>query len=111
MKNPLVALLSAPIRFYQRRISPHFPRRCRYEPTCSQYAAESLQIHGAFKGTLLAVWRFIRCNQFSAGGVDWVPLRGQWPTKPLGYQELLARRAREETSAGQRGHGVEGNNK
>ncbi|MFP7697008.1 membrane protein insertion efficiency factor YidD [Trueperella sp. LYQ143] len=88
------------IRWYQRRISVAFPRRCRYEPTCSQYVVDAIQIHGAIKGTLLGGWRILRCNPFSKGGVDWVPQRGAWPTKPLGYQELIARRAHEENNNG-----------
>ncbi len=61
------------IRFYQRRISPLFPPKCRYYPTCSQYAVEAIEIHGALKGTFLAVKRLLRCNIFFPGGVDPVP--------------------------------------
>lgn len=68
------ALLST-IRAYQRRISPAFPRRCRYEPTCSAYAAESIRRFGAPRGGLLAAWRVLRCNPFSHGGFDPVPQR------------------------------------
>jgi putative membrane protein insertion efficiency factor len=68
-------VLLAMIRAYQRRISPIFPRRCRYEPTCSSYAVESISRFGAARGTLLAVWRVLRCNPFSHGGFDPVPER------------------------------------
>ncbi|MDY5836040.1 MAG: membrane protein insertion efficiency factor YidD [Eubacteriales bacterium] len=61
------------IRFYQRRISPLLPAACRYYPTCSNYALEALQIHGFFKGSALAIWRILRCNPWSKGGVDPVP--------------------------------------
>ncbi len=61
------------IRFYQRRISPLFPPRCRYYPTCSQYALEAIEVHGLFKGMLLAIGRLMRCNIFFPGGVDPVP--------------------------------------
>lgn len=61
------------LRFYQKRISPLFGARCRYYPTCSQYALEAIQIHGAFKGTLLAIGRLMRCNILFPGGVDPVP--------------------------------------
>ena len=61
------------IRFYQRRISPLFPPKCKYYPTCSQYAVEAIERFGLFKGGLLAVWRILRCNPFSSGGVDLVP--------------------------------------
>jgi uncharacterized protein len=59
-----------PIRFYQRLISPALPRRCRYEPTCSAYAAEALRTHGPLRGFVLAGWRLLRCNPFSHGGYD-----------------------------------------
>jgi putative membrane protein insertion efficiency factor len=55
------------IRFYQRRISPAFPRRCRFSPTCSQYALEAIEKYGAWKGGWLAVWRLLRCNPFNRG--------------------------------------------
>ncbi|MGN1316589.1 MAG: membrane protein insertion efficiency factor YidD [Acutalibacteraceae bacterium] len=61
------------LRFYQRKISPLFPARCRYYPTCSQYALEALEVHGLFKGSLLAIGRLMRCNIFFPGGVDPVP--------------------------------------
>jgi uncharacterized protein len=68
-------VLLATIGAYQRRISPGFPRRCRYEPTCSAYAAQSIGRFGALRGTLLAGWRLLRCNPFSHGGFDPVPER------------------------------------
>jgi len=61
------------IRFYQRHISPLFPPRCRYYPTCSAYAVEAITVHGLFKGGLLAVRRLSRCNIFFPGGFDPVP--------------------------------------
>lgn len=69
MKNFLIKA----IRFYQRRISPLFPPKCRYYPTCSQYALQAIEIHGAFKGMILAIGRLMRCNIFFPGGVDPVP--------------------------------------
>ena len=69
MKNFLVKA----IRFYQRRISPLFPPKCRYYPTCSQYALQAIEIHGVFKGMILAIGRLMRCNIFFPGGVDPVP--------------------------------------
>ncbi len=69
MKNALIRFL----HFYQRRISPLFGPRCRYYPTCSQYAVEALEIHGVFKGSLLTILRLMRCNIFFPGGVDPVP--------------------------------------
>jgi putative membrane protein insertion efficiency factor len=62
--------LTAPIRVYQRVISPALPRRCKYEPTCSAYAAEAIRTYGPLRGIVLAVWRVLRCNPFSHGGYD-----------------------------------------
>ncbi|MFT3952849.1 MAG: membrane protein insertion efficiency factor YidD [Oscillospiraceae bacterium] len=61
------------IRFYRRVLSPLKPPVCKYYPTCSQYALTSYHKHGFFKGTILAVWRLLRCNPWSMGGVDHVP--------------------------------------
>ena len=61
------------IRFYQREISPLSPPRCRYIPTCSQYALEAVEKYGAIKGTFLATKRILRCNPFHKGGDDPVP--------------------------------------
>ena len=55
------------IRFYQRCISPCFPARCRFRPTCSAYALEAIQKYGAAKGLLLALKRFLRCHPFYKG--------------------------------------------
>jgi uncharacterized protein len=63
----------APIRAYSRWISPLFPRRCKYYPTCSAYAQEAIRTHGVFRGGAMAAWRVMRCNPFSHGGVDEVP--------------------------------------
>jgi putative membrane protein insertion efficiency factor len=65
-------MLSA-IRFYQRSISPAFPPRCRYIPTCSEYAAEAIEKYGAARGGLLAAKRLLRCHPFRKGGYDPVP--------------------------------------
>ena len=66
------------IRWYQRFISPLLGHNCRFVPTCSQYAIQALQVHGALKGTLLSVWRILRCNPFGKFGFDPVPPRGRW---------------------------------
>ena len=57
------------IRFYQKAISPAFPARCRFSPTCSRYAYEAITKYGAFKGSYLALRRFLRCHPFYNG--DW----------------------------------------
>jgi uncharacterized protein len=66
-------ILAAPIRFYQRFISPALPPSCRYSPSCSSYAVEALQTHGAVRGSWLAVRRIGRCHPWHAGGYDPVP--------------------------------------
>ena len=63
----------AAIRFYQKGISHLYPPRCRYIPTCSQYALEAVEKYGAVKGTFLATKRILRCNPFHKGGYDPVP--------------------------------------
>jgi uncharacterized protein len=60
----------APIRLYQRVISPVLPRRCKYEPTCSMYAVQAIRRFGILRGLVLAAWRLLRCNPFSHGGFD-----------------------------------------
>ena len=61
------------VRFYQVAISPMLPPRCRYAPTCSQYAVEALQKHGACKGSMLTMRRVCRCHPFGGSGYDPVP--------------------------------------
>ena len=63
-------LVSLPIVFYQRLISPALPRRCKYEPTCSRYAVDAIREFGVSRGLVLAGWRLLRCNPFSYGGFD-----------------------------------------
>jgi hypothetical protein len=58
------------IRVYQRLFSPLLLPACRFQPTCSQYFVEALQKKGLFKGFALGVWRILRCNPFSRGGLD-----------------------------------------
>ena len=62
----------APVRFYQRFISPGLPRRCKYHPSCSQYAVDAVKRFGILRGAVLAAWRLLRCNPWSDGGVDFV---------------------------------------
>lgn len=61
------------IRLYQKYISSMKRTKCPYIPTCSQYGLEAIEKYGAFKGSLLAAWRILRCNPFSHGGYDPVP--------------------------------------
>lgn len=64
----------APIRFYKRFISPALPPACRYYPSCSVYMMEAIQKRGAIVGLALGSWRILRCNPWSHGGYDPVPL-------------------------------------
>ena len=73
MKNPLSYLLTGLIKFYRKAISPLKLPSCRFTPTCSQYAIEAIEVHGAFKGSMLSIWRILRCNPFCKGGYDPVP--------------------------------------
>ena len=61
------------VRFYRSHISPMRPPCCRYTPTCSQYALEAIEIHGALKGGWLSLCRILRCHPFHKGGYDPVP--------------------------------------
>lgn len=65
-------IATAPIRAYQWLISPLFGSRCRYYPTCSEYAAQAIGRFGILRGLVLAGWRLLRCNPWSPGGVDLV---------------------------------------
>ena len=58
------------VRVYQRVVSPLFPRRCKYHPTCSAYAVQAIETYGILRGSVLAAWRLLRCNPFSHGGYD-----------------------------------------
>ena len=55
---------------YRTKISPMYPPRCKYIPTCSQYAVEAIEKYGVIKGGLMSTWRILRCNPFSKGGFD-----------------------------------------
>jgi putative membrane protein insertion efficiency factor len=83
MKQILLALL----RQYKRWISPVLPVSCRYVPTCSEYAVEAVTLHGAGRGSYLALRRLMRCHPFGSHGVDQVPQQfsvtsSQFPDKP-----------------------------
>ena len=61
------------IKLYQKYLSPILGQNCRFHPTCSQYALEALKVHGAYRGSVLAVKRIIRCNPWGGSGIDNVP--------------------------------------
>jgi putative membrane protein insertion efficiency factor len=64
------ALVVVPIRIYQRLFSPLVGQRCKYYPSCSEYAAQAITKFGILRGLVLAAWRVLRCNPFSHGGFD-----------------------------------------
>ena len=71
------------LRVYQRVVSPLYPPSCKYYPSCSQYAVDAVTAHGVMKGSRLALWRLLRCNPWSHGGVDEVkPKQGATPHQP-----------------------------
>ncbi len=70
----MAAILTMLIRIYQRAISPFIPPRCRYLPTCSDYAIEALKVHGIRRGGFLMVSRILRCHPWGGSGCDNVPL-------------------------------------
>ena len=73
--TPARWLVLAPIEAYRHVLSPLLPPRCRYEPSCSSYAAQAVRRFGILRGLALAGWRLLRCNPWSRGGLD--PVEGQ----------------------------------
>jgi len=74
-------LIVKSIKFYQRNISPQKPPRCRFFPTCSQYAIEAIERFGIIKGSFLAICRLLRCTPLSSGGYDPVPEKNKEKNK------------------------------
>jgi uncharacterized protein len=72
-------LLVLLLTWYRRFVSPLLAPRCRFYPSCSAYALEAVQVHGALRGSWLAARRLSRCHPFHAGGLDLVPVPGQTP--------------------------------
>lgn len=73
MGSPAARLLAAGLRGYQAQLSPVFGAlgsRCRFEPSCSQYALDAVEARGALRGALLGLWRLLRCNPLNSGGYD-----------------------------------------
>jgi putative membrane protein insertion efficiency factor len=68
--NGLRSIVVFPLWAYQRWLSPGFGARCRYYPSCSEYAAQAIQRFGILRGLVLAGWRLLRCNPWSHGGFD-----------------------------------------
>jgi uncharacterized protein len=68
--RPLRLLVLLPLRAYQRVFSPVLGNRCKYYPSCSEYAAQAIERFGMLRGLVLAGWRLLRCNPWSHGGFD-----------------------------------------
>jgi uncharacterized protein len=75
---PARAAILGLIELYRHTLGPLLAGRCRFHPSCSAYALEAVRTHGAFKGSLLAAWRVLRCSPLTAGGPDPVPERKRW---------------------------------
>ncbi len=71
-----------PIEIYRRIVSPLVPARCKYEPSCSAYAARAIERFGILRGLVLAAWRLLRCNPWSHGGHDPVEHQRLFPIRP-----------------------------
>jgi putative membrane protein insertion efficiency factor len=74
----VASALVAPIRLYQRFLSPLVGARCRFHPSCSEYAARAILRHGPIRGVYLGVRRLVRCHPWSSGGIDPVPETFSW---------------------------------
>jgi putative membrane protein insertion efficiency factor len=86
----MTRILLAMLAFYRRWLSPAIhtlsPGGCRYVPTCSEYASTAIAIHGPLRGVAMALWRLLRCNPFTRGGLDPVPpaaISHSFPHQPL----------------------------
>ena len=80
-------LLTAPIKFYQKWISPMFGPRCKYYPSCSSYAVTAIENYG-LKGIAMSLWRLMRCNPWSHGGVDYVQVKEDLNKKETNKEKL-----------------------
>jgi len=77
--SPAERILLAAVRMYQMFFSALMPSACKFYPSCSQYAADAVQLHGARRGSWLALRRLARCHPFTPGGVDLVPDAAECP--------------------------------
>jgi len=98
-RRPLARALLAVVGFYQRAISPALPPRCRFQPTCSAYAAEAITVHGAGRGSWLALRRLLKCAPWHPGGLDLVPPARPTAPAPARSVPSTPRRAPQEESS------------
>jgi hypothetical protein len=80
--SALRGIVVAPLRLYQRTLSRGLPARCKYHPSCSEYAVQAVRRYGVLRGVVLAGWRVLRCNPWSHGGVDFVEDQTLFRTQP-----------------------------
>lgn len=99
--SPLAQALALPVRAYRLLLSPWVGHGCRFQPTCSAYALEALETHGAVRGLRLAALRIVRCHPWGGSGIDHVP--GRDPPGILEVDYDLA-----DTGAGEKGIGADG---
>jgi putative membrane protein insertion efficiency factor len=96
----MTRFLLAALDFYRRWLSPAVhslsPGGCRFQPTCSDYAAIAIATHGPLRGSALAVWRLLRCHPFSKGGLDQVPLQVPLQVPPQVPPPAMSRSVRHE---------------
>ena len=85
--TPLAHLLALPVRAYRLVLSPWVGNSCRFHPTCSAYALQALDRHGAVRGGGLALWRIARCNPWGGAGFDPVPPARGEPPPPADPEE------------------------
>lgn len=88
-------LAIAIMKTYRRLISPLYGQVCRYHPSCSRYSLEAYQARGALLGFVLTLWRLVRCNPFTPGGIDDVPLskNPHYVTNSHGFVRPITRKA------------------
>ena len=80
--TPLAWVVSLPVKLYRATFSPLVGMNCRYHPTCSAYALEALEKHGAIEGSWLAARRILRCHPFGGSGFDPVPEKSKPVDEP-----------------------------
>ena len=84
--SALRAIAVAPIRLYQRALSPAMTQRCKYYPSCSEYAVGAIRQYGVLRGVVLAGWRLLRCNPLSNGGFDYVEDQKLFRSRPPAHR-------------------------
>ena len=87
--------LVAPIRLYQRLVSPLLGSRCRFYPSCSEYSAQAILRFGVLRGLYLGTRRLLRCHPWNPGGFDYLPRRFSWRRGPSVTEAPLETRKRE----------------